>query len=200
MLAESCASVSVILKLNKEFIFQLPARVILISWNKQIHKSPTPNQKLTTGPTGQGEGAARTTPWPRTAAGQGEPSAGGGAEQARGQQARKGSASSTAWHGAACSQPPDERDAATGRLRSCVPVPAIHKSEEKQAGRVEGSLGIQFCRSEGEEEDRRRVIAKGRSLFPLRFEYRQRLKLMDNIIGPRGLFWPIRPGRSSTRG
>ena len=43
MLAESCASVSVILKLNKEFIFQLPARVILISWNKQIHKSLDPN-------------------------------------------------------------------------------------------------------------------------------------------------------------
>ena len=82
MLAESCASVSVILKLNKEFIFQLPARVILISWNKQIHKSLTPNQRLTTGPTGQGEGAAQTTPWPRTAAGQGEPSASGGAERA----------------------------------------------------------------------------------------------------------------------
>jgi len=86
MLAESCASVSVILKLNKEFIFQLPARVILIRWNKQIHKSPTPNQRLTTGPTGQGEGAARTTPWPRTAAGQSRPAAG---KPGRGQRARR---------------------------------------------------------------------------------------------------------------
>lgn len=54
----------------------------------------------------------------------------------------------------------DEHAAAAGRprWRGHVPAPAIRETEEKQAGRVEGSLEIQFCRSEGEGKDRRRVI------------------------------------------
>jgi len=58
MLAESCALVSVFLKLNKEFIFQLPARVILVSWNKQIHKSQNPSQRLTAGTRWAGGGSS----------------------------------------------------------------------------------------------------------------------------------------------
>jgi len=55
---------------------------------------------------------------------------------------------------------PDERAAVAGQLHrhDHVPAPSMRETKGKQDGWVEGSPGIRFCRSEGKEENRRRVI------------------------------------------